>query len=299
MLDFLTPLTPNDFNQNIEFLIEGFLPKHLITMIYSDGGEGKSWTALGLAKCAADSGMETYYLDYDNPMSVLKERGIEHKLIRVCPSLVYSHRSKTNLQPFAMLEEFEKVAVGGRFKNTFFVIDSMRDFGDVNNDLMAMRIGEKLKNIREAGATILVLHHSTKNGTNYQGSNNIRNSIDNMFQLKKIESPEGEIRWILKVKKERAPIVDTALSVRTDDLSIYTLDIDDARLSSEEKTFVAKVKQALTESPGINKTELLEACDYKKDDKTARDRLDQFEEIYWRSEKKSGSFAYYLIDSEA
>lgn len=295
MFDFLNPLTPEDFKQKTDFLIDGFLPKHLITMIYADGGMGKSWTAMALAKYAADQGMDAVYLDYDNPMNVLKERGIESKLIKACPSLRYSHRSKTQLQPFAMLEAFEQMAVADCFKNTFFVLDSLRDFGDVNNDAVAMRLGEKLKNLREAGATIVVLHHSTKNGTNYQGSNNIRNSIDNMFQLTKIDAPVGFIRWILTVKKERAAIVDTALSVKVDDLSIMPIDIDTARLKSDEKDFVQQVKAVLTKQSGINKTELLEACGYKKDDKTARDRLDQFEDVYWKADKIKGVFTYSLI----
>ncbi|WP_051145192.1 hypothetical protein [Thiomicrorhabdus sp. Kp2] len=195
-----------------------------------------------------------------------------------------------------MLEELENMAVADRYKNTLFVLDSLRDFGDVNNDNAAMRIGDKLKNIREAGATIIVLHHSNKDGRNYQGSNNIRNSIDNMYQLTKIDSPEGEIRWVLTVKKERASIVDTAISVKVNDLSLLPIDITTARISSEEQSFINEVKNALNKQPGLNKTELLESCGYKKDDKTARDRLDQYETIYWVSKKEKGVISYQLIN---
>lgn len=294
MFDFLDPLTTNDFDQKTEFLIDGFLAKHLITLVYADGGMGKSWLAMAIAKLASTTGMECVYLDYDNPMNVLKERGVEQKLIQACQTLHYSHRSKTKLQPFEMLCAIEERAVGGRFCNTLFVIDSLRDFGDVNNDAKAMVIGEKLKNIREAGATILVLHHSNKDGKNYQGSNNIRNSIDNMYQLQKIEAPQGEIRWVLAVKKERAAIVDTALSVRVDDLSMMAIDVQAAKTSPEDQAFIADVKSAIAKQPGINKTELLEACGFKKDDKTARDKLDQFDEIHWISQKVKGSYTYNL-----
>lgn len=296
MFDFLNPLTLDDFNQKTDFLIDGFLPKHLITMIYADGGMGKSWAAMGLAKYAAKAGMDVLYLDYDNPMNVLKERGIESKLIADCPNLYYSHRSKTTLQALAMLDELEAIALAGRFKNTLIVLDSLRDFSDVNNDAKAMQVGEKLKNIREAGATILVLHHSTKNGSNYQGSNNIRNSIDNMYQLNKIESEEGCIRWILTVKKERAAIVDTALSVQVDSLDITQIDIQTARLSSDDTAFINSVKVVLTQSPGINKTDLLGELGYQKTDKTARDKLDQFEDLYWKTEKgPKNATLYHLI----
>lgn len=297
MFDFLNPLTPEDFNQKTEFLIDGFLPKHLITMIYADGGHGKTFVAMGLAKFAALSGMDVLYLDYDNPMSVLKERGVEQKLIHSCPNLRYVHRSKTPMTALEMLSALEEQAVAGSFKNTLIVTDSLRDFSDVNNDTKAMQLGEKLKNLREAGATIIVLHHSTKNGSNYQGSNNIRNSIDNMYLLTKIESPEGEIRWILTVKKERAAIVDTALSIKVDDFSILPIDIETARLLPEEKEFIESAKAILIKSPGINKKELLEAMNYDKRDKTANNRLDQFEDIYWQSEKIKNVYHYTLTES--
>ena len=195
-----------------------------------------------------------------------------------------------------MLQAIEAKAVANIYQNTFFVIDSLRDFGDVNNDLAAMRIGEKLKNIREAGATIIVLHHSNKDGKNYQGSNNVRNSIDNMYQLVQIDSQEGEIRWVLNVKKERAAIVDTALSVKVNDLSILPIDIQTARISNEDKIFINEVKTVLTKQPGINKRDLLEAAGYSIDHKQIRDKLEQYEGLYWRTEKgKNNATHYHLI----
>ena len=295
MYEFLNPLTPADFNQKIAFLIDDFLPKNLISMIYANGGMGKSWVGFALAKYAANEGMDVIYLDIDNPMSVLKERGIDEKLINACPNLMYCHRSKMSLEPEALLDAFDKMAVGNKYSNTFFVLDSLRDFADVNNDLAAMRIGSKLKNLREAGATILLLHHSTKNGSNYQGSNNIRNSIDNMFQLIKAEAPQGQIRWLLTVEKERAAITDTALSMNVDDLTISKIDIDSVRLTTEEKDFIKKVQAAIGEKDNINKTKLLEACGHKKDDKTARDRLDKFDGTYWKADRVKGVYTYSLV----
>lgn len=296
MFNFLNPLTPEDFNQKTEFLIEGFIPKHLITMVYADGGTGKSWLATALAKYAAQQNMTVVYLDYDNPINVLKERGIEQKLIQSCSNLHYAHRSKTDLQPLAMLEELENMAIADCYKNTLFVLDSLRDFGDINNDNVAMRIGDKLKNIREAGATIIILHHSNKDGRNYQGSNNIRNSIDNMYQLTKIDSQAGEIRWVLTVKKERAAIMDTALSVKVDDLSMLPIDIQSARITNEDKILINEVKTLLTKQPGINKTDLLTELGYKKTNRPIRDKLDQFEELYWRTEKGAKNTTLYYLN---
>lgn len=297
MFDFLNAqkLNPQDFNQNTEFLIEGFLPKGLITMFYADGGMGKSWLAMAVAKKVESLGLEVIFLDFDNPLSVLKDRGVEHKLILPCPQLHYVQRSKSELSAFEMLEALESKATANQFGNTLIIMDSLRDFGDVNNDATAMKIMDRIKNIREAGATIVVLHHSNKDGKNYQGSNNLRNSIDNMYLLTQIDSPQGEIRFLLTVKKERANIVDTAFKVNVGDLSLLATDVQDAKLSSEDKAFITEVKTALTKQPGINKTELLEALGYKKDDKTARDRLDQYDTLYWACTKIKGAYTYRLI----
>ncbi|WP_297813676.1 AAA family ATPase [uncultured Methylophaga sp.] len=301
MFDFLNPLTTDDFNENVEFLYPQFLPKKQITMIYADGGMGKSWLLFGLAKYATEhnsatpqGAMKVLYIDVDNPISVLKERGIEHKLLNVCEGLTYCHRSKFDGEPMDLLDELEKRAFGDAYRNTLVLLDSIRDFADVNNDLAAMRVGNKLKNIRDAGATIIVLHHSTKNGSNYQGSNNLRNSVDNMYRLMKADAPDGEIRWLLEVKKERAAISDIALTLNTQNLFIAELDVEEVKLNDDDKDFIDKVKTVLKERGEMNKTELLKACGHKKDDKTARVRLDRFDGIHWQSAKTKGVYTYGL-----
>ena len=74
----------------------------------------------------------------------------------------------------------------------------------VNNEAKIGLVMNLLKDIREAGGTILILGHSNKDGRNYQGSNAIRNSLDNMYQKKKRELAEG-VGVILEVRKERLP----------------------------------------------------------------------------------------------
>ena len=297
MIDNLfNPLTSADFDQQTEFLLDGFIAKRLITLIYANGGMGKSFLSMAIAKYAAIQGMDVYYLDFDNSLVTLTERNVEQLLLNPCPSLRYVHASKVQMTANELLQNIANKAYGQCYQNSLFVFDSLRDFADVNNDAAAMRLGESLKKIREAGGTIIGLHHSNKDGKNYQGSNNLRNSIDNMYKLIKIDAPSDQIRWILEVEKERVGITDQALAVKVNDLSMMTLDITTARLTDAEQVFITKIKVALTETPGLNKTELLETAGYTKDDKTARDRLDQFETIYWQSTKVKNAFTYHLLN---
>lgn len=298
MFEFLqnAALATHDFNQRIEFVINGFLPKRMITMIYADGGNGKSWLAFAVAKYCAMQQMHVVYLDFDNPLSVLKDRNINSKLIAPHDNLFYIQRSKCEMQSHEVLAQMARQASAGKYENTLIVFDSLRDFTEVNNDNRAMHTMSQIKDVREAGATVLIIHHSNKDGKNYQGSNNIRNSVDNMYQLKKLNSVSG-VSSLLEVKKERAPITDKAFNISPETLLFEEMDIQTARLSDEDASFIDSVRSAITIKPGINKTELLEECGFTKDDKTARSKLDEFDGQHWKSRKHSNKYTYELLEA--
>ena len=287
-------LNTPDFNENTEFLLPEFLAKRLITLIYADGGNGKSWFGFSLAKYCASIGQNLIYLDFDNPLSVLKERNINNLLVSPYSNLHYIQRSKCELQPQELLAQLSSQAVSKAYENCVFVIDSLRNFTNVNNDAQAMDTMTQLMNLREAGATILILHHSNKDGKNYQGSNNIRNSIDNMYQLQQLDSETGELRLHLSPKKERASIAAKAFAINAGTLKINEIDVAKATMSVEQEEFVQEVRAAIEVEQDINKTALLDAVGRKKDDKTARGWLDKFDGTYWQSKKAGGVFTYQL-----
>ena len=295
MFDFLNAatLTETDFNDETEYVLPGFLAKNMITMIYADGGNGKSWLALGLAQYCASLYMPVIYLDFDNPLTVLRDRGVNEKLVAKFPNLQYVQRSKSELSPFDLLTALSSRATANAFGGRVFIIDSLRNFGDVNNDAKIMLVMDMLMNIREAGATIVVLHHSNKDGRNYQGSNNIRNSVDNMFRLKKLELSSG-IGTLLSAVKERCAIDDKAFDICPNTLTLTERDLVEAKSTEEDLEFIDLVKAALTAAPGLNKTAVLEAAGASKDDKTARARLDKYDGVYWNSKKNHTRIVYQL-----
>lgn len=287
-------LQPHHFHEKTEAVIDGFLIKRMITLIYADGGTGKSWLAMGVAHYCATVGMDVIYLDYDNPLNALEERGVPEKLIAPFPNLHYIQRSHATMSALDMLTAMEEQ---GSYHNALIIMDSLRNTGSINNDSHALKVMEKFMNLREAGATILILSHANKDGRNYQGSNNIRNSLDNMYRLSKGESPRDEINFLLEVDKERAGIQDQAYRFSVNTLHMHPVDIEQARLSAEDKEFIAQVQTVLTDQPDINKKELLEAIGHNQDDKTARKRLDRFEGSHWECSKVSGVFTYRLQTS--
>lgn len=298
MFDFLNPATLNshDFDVKTEYVIKGFLVKNMITMIYADGGNGKSWLGLGLASYCAALNMPVIYLDFDNPLGVLQERGVDKKLIQRYPTLKYIHRGKWEGTGNTLLQCMNNSATGQSYRDHIIIIDSLRNFGDINNDSKAMEILNMLMNIREAGATIIVLHHSNKDGRNYQGSNNIRNSIDNMYQLKKLELSNGVGTLLISVK-DRAPITDKAFDICPHTLTLTERDLLEAKATEDDLEFIEQVKAALFAQPNLHKTALLEATGATKDDKTARARLDKYDGIYWQSKKNHTRIVYSLTTS--
>lgn len=295
MFEFLASQTlrQTDFEERTEFLIPGFLPKRMITLVYADGGKGKSWLAFAVAKHCRSFG-KVIYLDYDNPLNVLKDRGVSEKLIAL-PGIYYVQRSKTTMTAPEMLDALDEKASGTAYANTLVVVDSLRNFGDVMNDAKAMQIMNKFMNLREAGATVLLLSHANKDGKNYQGSNNIRNSVDNMYRLARADAPEGQISFVLTPTKERASIEECAFAVDCGSLSLQGINLETARLNADELDFVTRAKAIVSAQPGINKKELLQELGYEQDDKTARNRLDEFEGIHWQSSKIKGIYTYQVV----
>ncbi len=296
MFDLITQqsLKLEHFCEQTEAVIDGFLIKRMITLIYADGGAGKSWLAMAVARYCASIGMNVVYLDYDNPLNALKERGVPEKLIVPFPNLHYIQRSRATMSASEMLSAME---AQGSYHNTLIIMDSLRNLENINNDNRALQIMEKFMNLRESGATILILSHANKDGRNYQGSNNIRNSLDNMYRLSKGESPRGEINFLLEVDKERAGIQDQAYCLDVGTLHMHQTDIEQARLSADEKYFIEQVQSVLAKQSGLNKKELLESIGCNQDDKTARNRLDRFDGSHWSCTKIKGIFTYQLISA--
>ncbi len=294
-------LTESDFNEQTRFIIDGFIAEKMITLVYADGGNGKSLLTQAMANTFASEGKQVIYLDFDNPMSVLSERKIDYMVANHHPDLLkYVQRSKCTLQPEMLLHMLGDDACGSEYENYVFFIDSLRNFMNVKNDAQTLEMLTVLMNMREAGATIIALHHSNKDGKNYEGSNNIRNSVDNIYQLRKVasSSTNNTVDVVLHVRKDRANINDIALRIDAKNLTLSFLDITSALMTEEVEEFAHEVKQALQDSEEeLNKTELLKAVGRKKDDKTARRWLDQFDGTFWKSKKQGGVFTYTLIDA--
>ncbi len=297
MFDFeKNALKIEDLDESLtEWWIDGFLVKESITLYYGKPSTGKTWLSLGLLKMLSNQNAKLFYLDFDNPKRQIKDRGVDKLLLH--SSIKYFSKGSLKVLAEEFLESIRVGAVGKRYKDCIFFFDSTRDFVDIHNTKQVRKFMELCKDIREAGGTVILLHHSTKNGKVIDGSGDFAKSADNVYAITQRAKTENEIQFSLKVENDRDPIANCGYKVNTKTLDLSEIDEEIAMMSEDEEEFVKKGKEILSKNPkGISKTNFLDKLGFKKDDKTARDLLDVFTDKFWKIEKINNRlFNYKLI----
>lgn len=241
-------LCHTQLEEKIEYLIPNFLPREQITMWYSRENQGKTWFSLGVAKYLLDNCnlKMVVYMDMDNGRKGLSDRNI--KILLENPSFKFFHRSTIPMSPAEFIIEIAKEAYGTQFKDCVFILDSTRDFvdGDLGNDHKVRALMGIFKDIRESGGTVLLNHHTTKNGKGIDGSGEFAKSLDNLYLLKQHSRILTKLNFKLFVEKERSDIQHSAFSVNTEDLSLMVADDSILNMDKKEEEFVEKIKEILS-----------------------------------------------------
>ena len=289
MFEFLKQerlLTEEDLHEKTEYLVDDFIVKCGITMWYAREGEGKTWFSLALTRYILDHHRIKLfiYMDMDNPKHNIATRGID-QLMEKYRNLKVIHRSKIDVSPHELLLEIGKEAYGNNYADCVLLFDSTRDFvdRDMHNDTKVREMMSILKNIRDAGGTVLLNSHATKNGKGLDGSGEFAKSLDSLYRLKQIGKSDGVIHYHLPYEKERSAISDQYFSVIVSTLTLGDIDPVIAGMNADDKEFVATVREELAKhGDGINQTKLLETLGYAKADKKARARLESFAPMFWK-----------------
>lgn len=303
-------LTAQDLTKEVEYLISNFLVVGSLNMFYAKAGMGKSFFTLSLALALIKnkSIKQCIYLDADNSLTALKSRGID-QLIEEHPELIYIHSSKFDISPQEILNKLSEDAKQNTnaFEDTLFIFDSIRDYigGDMNSDRDIIKIMQQLKNLREAGATVVYLHHTTKDSDTdtplFKGSTSFIDSVDCAFSLSS-KRTENKLNYQLMVSKDRLSVEDCAFELDTSTMTLESKNMQMAKLSEYETEFVNKVQDSLDfwGEDGVKQTHLLKSINKSSDDKTARKYLKKFDGEFWKIEKRptENNATYYFPLSE-
>jgi predicted ATP-dependent serine protease len=309
MKDILKYLTDNkitieDLQEEVEYLIPEFLVRQSLNPIFAMGGQGKSWLMLGIClhllkereinKC--------YYLDMDNSKATLKSRKID-KCINEYEDLIYIHRSKFNEKPIELLKQLSKQCEDApeEFDNTLFIFDSIRDFmvgsKDMNSDKDVMPILAYLKDLREAGATVIFLHHTTKDsgGKQFKGSTSFRDSVDVAYSLTSKRNKDSLV-YTLYVDKDRLSVEDCVFELDTSTMDLKSENMVVSQMSEQEKKLTGFVIATLDLFDELNQSELIEKCKGITSEKTTRKYLHKHSGKLWHKETrpKENNATYYI-----
>lgn len=187
-----------EMDVSTEWLLEKFLPKRAISLVFCPGGGGKSWLFMQIGKAIATGApfgdLQTlqapvYFIDFENPLSVVKER---REKIGPAPGFYYWHLACPT-GPRKLDEDtwidYKALPPG------LLIFDTLRAShnGDENSSKDMALVLSRLKELREAGFTIVVLHHTPKgNDGTYKGSTAILDLADHVLSLERQGKTEDE-----------------------------------------------------------------------------------------------------------
>ncbi|GEM_PF-2995241 len=264
-----------------EYLIDEFLVKEAISMIYGAASQGKTWFMYGLVRELVKKELvkRVYYIDLDNPKRQLVSRGVDKNLL-IYDGVRYITKGSLRIAPAALLSELKKSAFGSVYKDTLFVFDSTRDFVDVKNDKAAKEFMEVMKALRESGASVVLVHHATKSGKFIEGSAEFVRAADNVYELKQRLKRGASIYYALKVENDRDPIKDKSFIVDTKSFCLSEGEDSFVAVDSEEEEFIKSVLSIL-DTKEKTQTDILAALGKKRDDKSSRVKLERFIGEFW------------------
>lgn len=177
----------------ISWAIRGLLPQQAITLLSARGGMGKTILSISMSDAVSRGipflGLETttmqvVYIDFENSLPTLVERV---KRINA-GNVLFWHPTNEIKPPRLDSKEYElykKLPEG-----SLLIFDTLRasQSRDENDSQHMAMIMQRLKELRDAGFTILLLHHTSKSSDRiYKGSTAIFDLCDHNLSLHKVK----------------------------------------------------------------------------------------------------------------
>jgi archaellum biogenesis ATPase FlaH len=178
---------------SVTWAVENLIPCESITLLSGRGGIGKTWLSIQLADAISKGTlfmglptkqMPAVYVDFENSLPVLVER-----ISKVGASeALFWHTSNESWQPPRLDGEdwalYKRMAGG-----SLLIFDTLRaaQSKDENDSRHMAFIMTRLKELRDIGLTIVLLHHTPKASDRiYKGSTAISDLADHVLSLYKV-----------------------------------------------------------------------------------------------------------------
>ena len=190
----------------VQYAVEKLVPSEAITVVYGPGGGFKTWFMLQLGYSVASGRaflgratriMPVYYLDYENPLAVIKERAL---IIGPSDMRIWDMSFEKELPRF---DKPKTLQVFEDFPSGLIIIDSLRSCqsADENSSKDMTAVMENFKALRKAHFTVCLIHHTLKGEANtYRGSTAVQDQCDHMLSIESPSSRSKQGEVTLKVK---------------------------------------------------------------------------------------------------
>jgi len=187
-----------DMDISIEWCIDKLIPKDSITLISGKGGIGKTWLNIQLANNISKGlpfmdlvthQMPVVYIDFENSLPVLVER-----IRKIGASEVDFWHTTNEIRP-PKLDDAEWYLYKHLPEGSLLIFDTLRasQNKDENDSKQMAFIMSRLKELRDMGFTIILLHHTPKaNDRIYKGSTAILDLSDHVLSLHKVRKGNYE-----------------------------------------------------------------------------------------------------------
>lgn len=296
-------LTQKDFEIDDKVAyIPDFIFSMAITLIYSPPKQGKTWLAYAIAHDIAENEEveEIHYLDMDNSVSTLKERKVDEMLL-VNEKIHYHTRGTIGCDPIEQLGAIAGAATRDAYVGVVFFLDTTKDFVDTESKTQATEFMKYCMQIRDAGGTVVILHHATKNERTISGNPAFINTPDNVYGMKQSGKLNNIINYQLKVTHARGLVRDCQWSVDTSTLRLARYDPVASGMTEEEKKRVESAIEALANSPeGMSRSQLIKSMGFELgSDRTGKRLAQELIGKYWIVEEKSrNNHVYHMLKKE-
>ena len=254
--DYIYDFSEINEAKDITWLINDVIPSPSIGVLYGYPGVGKSTILIEYCRKILELTNDVFiiYIDADMSINKLKEIGIDELIKKYKEKFIYAGKS-TNLVERTQIFLQEIVELQKKHKNRKYLIieDSLtllshKKNGFINTDLLY----KYEKQLREAGATIVVIHHLNKSGV-FADSQQIENFADYTFLIER-----NEFNNCILLKPQKASRYDIKeKAYRTEDRKIIDeIDFNISNISYAESSFV-KIIVDLLECGEMNQSEIM------------------------------------------
>jgi hypothetical protein len=303
-LDFFDYMTHEEITavQKREAIIEGFVMQKSINILWAPAGTGKTEFMFGVSKLLIEKGQTVLYIDVDNAVELLKDRGYAEFITASNNKLLYNNAGKYDEPKIGIekqLEAIRQATATQRFDNLVFVFDSLKFFlnGDMYDENKINRFVGFCKSIRRVGGCVFILNHAIKKGDTMKGGQGLVDAVDEVWHMNILPESESEYNYILEPEKQRMGkdnVYKVGFSMHKKTYELRTLDIEIAEMPQSEREAIEKVTAALKDKELTQGEIVVDLLGKTKGDRNTLAMLQKHEGRFWNIEKSGKEKKYKL-----